>query len=551
MTYVARRLEGPLRKAAGGFPAVLVTGPRRAGKTELLRHAFPRATYCLLEDPDVLERVRADPRTFLAGLATPVILDEIQNAPELLSYVRTRIDTTRRRLGQWLLTGSQEPALMEGVAESLAGRAAILHLLPFSTGESAKVGWFRGGFPEVVTRPRHADLWFSSYVQTYLERDVRQVTAIRDLGTFRRFLGLVASRIGQVLNRTDLAAPLGVSVPTISQWLSILEVTNQILLVHPYFENFGKRLTKSPKIHFADPGLACHLLGLRTERELIRSPFAGPVFESFVASEIVKAQIHAGRRRELYTFRDRKGLEVDFVVPTGARRLAFVEAKSSRTPRIRDAESLLRLKQAAGDRPVEAFVVHGVRMGIPERRRCGRASGPSTCRPCWRGSRGRTRPTGRPSSSRPGPSPPASSSRRPSSRPPSSSPSPASCGPHCSAWRPRSAATKSSTGTRAIASSMSVEREVLEVLEAHAGLAHVELLARLLPLVLEPLAVLLVAVDAHQVERHVVLLGGEATRRAAAASGRSGSRPGRGGAGRTSRSCRTGRPPRSPWAAPG
>lgn len=366
MRYIARQLERPLKKAARGFPAVLVTGPRRAGKTELLRHAFPRATYQLLEDPDILERVRSDPRTFLDGLRPPVILDEIQNVPELLSYVRTRIDTGRLRLGQWLLTGSQEFSLMQGIAESMAGRAAIFHLLPFSTIESAKVGWFRGGFPEVVTRPRHAETWFGSYVQTYLERDVRQVTAIRDLGTFRRFLGLVASRIGQVLNRSGLASPLGVSVPTISQWLSILEVTNQILLVPPYFENFGKRLTKAPKIHFADPGLACHMLGLRTERELLRSPFAGPVFESFVASEIVKAQIHAGRPRELYFFRDRKGLEVDFVVPIRSRRLVFVEAKSSRTPLPRDAEALLRLKQAAGDRPVEAFVVHRRKAGDPE-----------------------------------------------------------------------------------------------------------------------------------------------------------------------------------------
>ena len=247
---------------------------------------------------------------------------------------------------------------MRGVTESMAGRVATFDLLPFSTEESPKVGWFRGGFPEVVLRPRSADVWFRSYVRTYLERDVRQVTAIRDLATFRRFLALVASRCGQILNRTDLAAPLGVSVPTVSQWLSVLEVTGQILLVSPYFENFGKRLTKSPKLYFVDPGLLCHLLGIASEEELVRSPFAGPAFEGFVASEIVKAQVNAGRPRALHFFRDREGLEVDFVVPRGAGRLALVEAKASRTVSPSDAGPLSRLREAVARPGVEAFVVH-------------------------------------------------------------------------------------------------------------------------------------------------------------------------------------------------
>jgi uncharacterized protein len=358
MRYIPRRLEGPVRRAAKDFAAILVTGPRRAGKTELLRHTFPRAAYVLLEDPEVLMRVRSDPRAFVEGLRPPVILDEVQNAPELFAYVRTRIDLDRKRSGQWLLSGSQEAPLMQGVTESMAGRVATFDLLPFSTEESPKTGWFRGGFPEVVLRPRSAEVWFRSYVRTYLERDVRQVTAIRDLATFRRFLALVASRCGQILNRTDLAAPLGVSVPTISEWLSVLEVTGQILLVPPYFENFGKRLTKSPKLYFGDPGLACHLLGIASERELIRSPFAGPIFEGFVASEIAKAQSNAGKPRALYFFRDREGLEVDFVVPRGGGRLALVEAKASRTVSPSDAESLLRLRRAVGRPGVEALVAY-------------------------------------------------------------------------------------------------------------------------------------------------------------------------------------------------
>src|SRR5690606_32055809 len=167
-----------------------------------------------------------------------------------------------RRTGRWLLTGSQESPLMRGVTESMAGRAAVLQLYPMSAMETPKVTPLRGGYPEVMARPGNARLWFASYLQTYLERDVRAITAVRDLATFRRFLALVASRHGQILNRTELAGPLGISVPTATQWLNVLETTAQVLLVPPYFENFGKRLIKSPKVYIADSGLACHLLGV-------------------------------------------------------------------------------------------------------------------------------------------------------------------------------------------------------------------------------------------------------------------------------------------------
>ncbi|HRY44081.1 MAG TPA: ATP-binding protein [Thermoanaerobaculia bacterium] len=358
MRYVSRRIEPVLRRAARDFPVVILTGPRRSGKTTVLRRVFPRASYVLLEDPDVLLRVKGDPRGFLEERKLPVILDEIQNAPELLGYVRTLVDASPRSAGKWLLTGSQEAPLMRGVSESLAGRAAVLQLWPLSVEESPKVSLVRGGFPEVLARPRSARTWFSSYVQTYLERDVRSVAAIRDLGSFRRFLGLVATRHGQTVNRTDLAAPLGVSVPTVSAWLDILEVTGQILLLPPFFENFGKRLVKSPKLYLADSGLACFLLGIESEKQLDASPFLGPVFEGYVASEIVKSQLNAGKRRELYHFRDQKGLEVDFVVPTGEGTVALVEAKATRTVRPELARNLEALGTAAGDGRSTAFVVH-------------------------------------------------------------------------------------------------------------------------------------------------------------------------------------------------
>lgn len=337
---------------------MLLTGPRRAGKTTLLRRLFPRAEYHLVEDPDIIARLRADPRAFLDEIRPPVILDEIQNVPELLGYLRTRIDDRTDRMGQWLLTGSQEAPLMREVTESMAGRAAVFQLMPLSVRETTAVSLLKGGFPEVLARPSAARIWFASYVQTYLERDVRAVSAIGDLATFRRFIALVASRCGQILNKTDLAAPLGVSVPTISAWLNILEITTQIIMVPPFYRNFGKRLIKSPKMYLADSGLACHLLGIETAAGLRASPFYGVLFEGFVAAEIVKQQLHTGRRRELYYFRDQQGLEVDFLVPAGPSRLLLAEAKAGQTVAPGAARPLLRLDKAIDGYDVERLIVH-------------------------------------------------------------------------------------------------------------------------------------------------------------------------------------------------
>ena len=358
MRYTARKLAGVVLEAARNFPATVITGPRRAGKTTLLRHLFPPAQYVLLEDPDVRGRIRSDPRAFLDGIRPPVVLDEIQNAPELLGYIRTIIDQTPRRFGQWMFTGSQEAPLMQGISESMAGRAAVLQLLPFSTQESPKVSLLHGGYPEVLARPKARGLWFSSYLQTYLERDVRAITNVRDLATFRRFLALLASRHGQSLNKSDLAAPLGVTVPTITDWLHILEITNQIILVPPYFENFGKRLIKSPKVYWADSGMACHLLGINSEAELERSPFLGTLFEGYVAAEILKSQTNRGNRKELYYFRDQQGLEVDFLVPRAGSKLWLVEAKASKTVHPQMATSMLSLNRSLGKGSCRMMIVH-------------------------------------------------------------------------------------------------------------------------------------------------------------------------------------------------
>lgn len=363
MRHIPRELERQVLKAMKSFPAVVLTGPRRAGKTWLLRRLFPKASYFLLEDPDIVARLRADPQGFLDSVKTPVILDEVQNVPEVFAFVRSRIDRQPRRTGQWLLTGSQEAPLMQGASESMAGRAAVLQLYPLSVRETPKVTLLRGGYPEVLARPAGARLWFGSYLQTYLERDVRAVTAVKDLTTFRRFLALLASRHGQVLNKTDLAAPLGVSVPTITHWLGVLETTAQILIVPPFYENLGKRLIKAPKVYLADPGLACYLLGIDTAAELAKSPFLGTLFEGFLASEIVKAQVNAGGRRELYHFRDEQGLEVDFVIPGRGGSLRLVECKAVHTVTPSMAAPMQRLRDAAmKKRPkgttVNMFLVH-------------------------------------------------------------------------------------------------------------------------------------------------------------------------------------------------
>lgn len=357
MRYIHRLIEKDILKAAKAFPSLLVTGPRRAGKTTLLRKLFPKAHYVLLEDLDTIARIKEDPRSFIEECHGPVILDEIQNVPELFNYARTVIDKNTKRYGQWIFTGSQEAPLMQGVSESMSGRVAVFQLLPLSKKESSKVSAFKGGFPEVLDKPSSAAIWFRSYVQTYLERDVRAITSVRDLSTFRRFLSILASRSGTMLNKTDIAAPLGVSVPTVTEWLSILEITGQILVVPPFYENFGKRLVKSPKIYFTDTGLLSYLLGFENKTAMQKSTFYGNIFEGFVASEILKHQLGTGKSRNIYYFRDEQGLEVDFIVPKGAGEICLLEAKTSRTIKPAMAKPLQRLAARIKNRKVSQYII--------------------------------------------------------------------------------------------------------------------------------------------------------------------------------------------------
>lgn len=354
-----RKLTPELTKALKQFPAIVLTGPRRTGKTFLLRHLLPKAQYILLEDPDLLARVKADPRAFLDSITLPVIIDEIQNAPELLPYIRARIDTAKnQKKGQWLITGSQEFSVMKNVTESMTGRAAIFQLLPISLSESSKTSPLLGGFPEVLKRPSHKSVWFRSYLQTYIERDIRQIINVKDISAYRLFIQMLAQRNGQVLNRSDLAAPVGVKVPTISQWLSTLEITNQIYIVRPYFNNYEKRLIKSPKIYFTDSGLLCFLLGISTLSQLNSSPFAGFIYEAFVLSEILKSQINQGQQKEVYYFRDEVGLEVDFLVPRKNNSLELLEIKYTKTPVPKMAQNMLALSKKMTDKNLKLTLIH-------------------------------------------------------------------------------------------------------------------------------------------------------------------------------------------------
>ena len=357
MNYIERKIESCLKQSLEMFPAVVLTGPRRAGKTFMLRNVLRDAAYVQLEDPDTLVSVKADPRGFLDGLSLPVIIDEIQQVPELFNYVRSRIDAEPEMKGRWILTGSQEAILMRGVGESMAGRAGILRLSPFSQMESEKVTPFTGGYPEALAAGKNASLWYSSYIQTYLERDVRSIIAVRNLVTFHRFLRILATRHGQMLNKTDMAAPLGISVPTLTEWLNVLEMSGIIVRVPPYYRNAGKRLVKTPKVYFSDSGLLCHLLGIRSAAELARSPFAGAVFEGFVVSEIIKAQQSAGNEGEVYYFRDEQGLEVDVILSPREGCAVLAECKLSATATPEMTVPMRRLAASLG-REVDEIKMH-------------------------------------------------------------------------------------------------------------------------------------------------------------------------------------------------
>ncbi|HVL66710.1 MAG TPA: ATP-binding protein [Vicinamibacterales bacterium] len=362
--WIERYAELHIRRAARTRPAVVLTGARQTGKTSTLRRLFPDHRFVSLDLPTEAAQAEHEPQAFLERHAPPVIIDEVQYAPLLFRHLKRAVDAERVRAGQFLLTGSQRFTLMREVADSLAGRADILVLETLSLGEIAAArpatmledAILRGGFPELHANPEIDGVaFYSSYIATYLERDVRALVNVGSLRDFERFLRACALRSGALLNKAELARDIGVAPSTANQWLSVLEASGQIVLLEPWFSNRTKSLVKTPKLYLADAGLLCALLNIRTADELRRSPAVGAIWETFVFAQLRHRERRAGRAGALFFWRDRTR-EVDFVVDTGGR-LEIVEAKWTELPTTADASNLGALRRATGERRIAAATI--------------------------------------------------------------------------------------------------------------------------------------------------------------------------------------------------
>lgn len=358
LSYIPRDIQTILLNRLATFPSVVVSGPRQSGKSTLLLKTLPDYTYITLDDPVTRERALSDPNLFLDWAGDRAIIDEIQHAPRLLSYVKMRIDQHRARKGSYIFTGSQQFPLIRDLSDSLAGRIVLLDLLPFSMAEKTRAGLkhqtqeafiqagLRGSFPELVVSPEmDPPVWYGAYIQTYLERDVRTLYNIGNLRDFQRFIQLLAVRCAQILNLSSFARDLGVSVPTVKSWLSILEAGRIIYLLPPYHTNLGKRITRAPKLYFLDIGIVCYLAGIRDIGHLLNGPMAGALFENFCFQEIVKWFFHRGERANLYYFRTHNQLEIDLLIEKAFQTLIPVEFKLSKTPHPAMGASIERFKK--------------------------------------------------------------------------------------------------------------------------------------------------------------------------------------------------------------
>ncbi len=354
-----------LKRLIAGYPIISITGPRQSGKTTLAKSFFPDKPYVSMEDPDTRSFALSDPRGFLSQYSSGAIIDEIQRVPDLCSYLQGVVDASRA-MGRFVITGSQQFLLRSQISQSLAGRVGAIELMPFSVSElgntqqtTSEQFQFKGCYPPLFDRELRATDWLSDYISTYLERDLRQMLMVKDLTTFRTFLGLVAGRTAQPLNLSALGGDAGIGHHTVKEWLSVLEASYIIKLVHPYYRNFSKRLIKSPMIYFIDTGVLCSLLGMRTSDDLAIHPLKGSIFESFVFSELYKTILNRRDPSKIYFWRDHRGEEVDFIVEQSPSRLHLIECKAGKTISPNFFDILKKIGNLTGDLLGHSFLVYG------------------------------------------------------------------------------------------------------------------------------------------------------------------------------------------------
>ena len=366
---IRRTIEKELIMTSREYPVVTITGPRQAGKTTLARNSFPNYTYVNLEQPEIRAFALEDPKGFFHRFPAPIIIDEIQRVPELLSWIQVISDENQDKTAQFILTGSHQPALRQAISQSLAGRTALLHLLPLSLEElppseretSRSELLLKGFMPRLYDKPVRPGRYYRDYYATYVERDVRQLMAIENQQAFELFLRLLAARAGQIVNVSQLASQVGMSAPGIKKWFGILEASYIIFKLPPYYRNLGKRLTKSPKIYFTEPGLAVYLLGIESADQLERDPAFGGIFENMVIVDILKHRYNQGKEAGLFFFRDHHGNEVDLLVPDSRKKTTSipVEIKSSRTYRSDFLKGITYFKKLVPEAPPGVLIYDG------------------------------------------------------------------------------------------------------------------------------------------------------------------------------------------------
>ena len=337
---ITRIISNKIEKSISQVPVVTILGPRQAGKTTLVRELFPEYTYVNLEDKTARTLAENDYIGFFKKYSEPMIIDEVQRVPELLSAIQVKVDEDRRKNGRFILTGSHQPRLRKAVAQSLAGRTTIHTLFPLSLEEIIKYGKFeelddniiRGFMPELyLDNARDPDVYYRDYLDTYIEKDLRQMISVKDLNAFLRFLTLLAGRVGQVVNLSGMSGEVGVSSTTLGEWLSVLEDSFVVFRLQPYFSNISKRIVKSPKVYFVEPGLAAYLLGIESARQASRDPLRGSLFENIVVLEAMKTRLNDNREPNLFYTRTEKGVEIDLILKNEGMLFPF-EIKSSMTP---------------------------------------------------------------------------------------------------------------------------------------------------------------------------------------------------------------------------